>query len=127
MHGFIDETTWPYVTVRWEGTVEDATLSTFLLRMDGWLARGERFALLIDSRGARGFSPEQRTRVIAHMKERAHDTARYLTQAIVLDNMIQRTLFQWVNLLFPSPFPTRVFGDVTAARTWLEREFERRT
>lgn len=125
MHGFIDETTWPFVTICWTGTVEDATLDVFLTRMDVWLARGERFALLIDSRGARGFSPEQRTRLISHMKARASDTARLLVQAIVLDNAIQRTLFQWVNLLFPQPFPSKFFGDVDTARSWLEAEFGR--
>ena len=115
----VDETAWPLVAVQWRGAISDATLGTFLSQMDGWLARGERFGLLIDSREAQGLSPEQRSRLIAHMKKQSGLTARFLVQAIVLDSLLQRTLFYGINLIFPNPFPSKVFGDVAAARAWL--------
>jgi hypothetical protein len=114
-----DESGWPIVVARWVGSNLDADISHVLGRLDGWLARGERFGLLIDARGAGGLSPEQRAVVLAHMKANAARTAELLVQATVFDNLIQRTLFYGVNLLFPSPFPSKVFGDVSSAEAWL--------
>jgi hypothetical protein len=105
--------------VQWSGDIEDATLNAFLVQMDAWLGRGERFALLIDSREARGLSPEQRARLLAHMKRQAALTSRLLVQAIVLQSLLQRTLFYGINLIFPNPFPSKVFADVTSAEQWL--------
>jgi hypothetical protein len=121
----IDEASWPVVTVRWNGAVTDSMLHEFLSKMDNWLERRERFALLLDSRGARGLSPEQRKRLIEHMKGHAAQTQSYLVQAIVLDNFMQRTLFFGINLIFPNPFPSRIFADPSEARSWLERELSR--
>ena len=117
-----DDRSWPIVKARWAGTVSDRELDAALARMDEYLSRGRRFGLLIDSRGGGGFSPEQRTRVIAHMKRQAHITSRLLVQAVVIDNLIQRTLYYGVRLLFPSPFPSRVFADPKAAEDWLASE-----
>ena len=120
MNTFIDETQWPIVVVQWQGPMAQTDLRMFLTRMDTWLERGERFALLIDSRAAQGMSPEQRVQVLEHMKQRAPLTSRFLVQAIVLNSLLQRTLFYSINLLFPNPFPSKVFGDPDAARVWLE-------
>jgi stage II sporulation SpoAA-like protein len=119
MHRFIDETQWPIVVVHWHGALAQEDLSVFLTRMDAWLAQGERFGLLIDSRAAEGMSPEQRVQVIDHMKQRAALTSRFLVQAIVLDSLLHRTLFYGINLLFPNPFPSKVFASPETARTWL--------
>ncbi len=116
----IEQTSWPLVVVRWTGTLEEGTLDAFLGQMDQWLAREERFGLLVDSRGARGLPPDQRQRLIRHMQQRAPQTSRLLVQAIVLDSLLQRTLFYGINLLFPNPFPSRVFAEVAPAQAWLE-------
>ena len=115
-----DESGWPIVVARWIGSNLDADISPVLARIDGWLARGERFGLLIDARGAKGLSPEQRALVIDHMKANAALTAERMVQATVFDALVQRTLFYAVNLLFPNPFPSKVFGDVESAHAWLE-------
>jgi stage II sporulation SpoAA-like protein len=117
-----DDRQWPIVKARWSGTVTDRDLDGALARIDGYLARGERFGLLIDSRGGGGFSPEQRNRLIAHMKAQSQLTTRLLAQAVVFDNLIQRTLYHGVRLLFPSPFPSKAFAEPEAARAWLESE-----
>ena len=114
-----DDSGWPIVVARWVGSNLDADISPVLARIDGWLARGERFGLLIDARGAKGLSPEQRTLVLDHMKANAALTAERLVQATVFDTLVQRTLFYGVNLLFPSPFPSKVFGDVASAHAWI--------
>jgi hypothetical protein len=114
-----DESSWPIVRARWLGAVTDAEVSDALARIDRWVARGQRFGLLIDARGGGGMSPEQRNRLIAHMKAHAEITAKYLVQAVVFDNLVQRTLYYWVNLLFPSPFPSKAFADPVAAEAWL--------
>ena len=115
----IDDSRWPLAVVQWSGDIEDATLNAFLVQMDAWLARGERFGLLIDSREARGMSPEQRARLLSHMKSHAALTSQLLVQAIVLRSLLQRTLFYGVNLIFPNPFPSKVFADVAPAESWL--------
>jgi hypothetical protein len=115
----IDESRWPLAVVQWSGQLEDEALNAFLVRMDAWLARGERFGLLIDSSAASGLSPEQRGRLIAHMKRQAALTSKLLIQAIVLQSLLQRTLFYGINLIFPNPFPSKVFADVESAEHWL--------
>lgn len=117
----IEDSDWPLVRVRWRGTVTDGELTRSLDLLDEMLARGERFALLLDSRGAGGFSPEQRAQVIAHMKAHAELTSRLLIQATVIDNLLQRTLFYAVNLVFPNPFESKTFADPDAAEHWLHQ------
>jgi hypothetical protein len=43
----------------------------------------------------------------------------------VLDNLIQRTLFYGINLIFPNPFPSKVFADPLEAEAWLRNELDR--
>lgn len=115
----IDESTWPLVTMQWEGIPTDADLTWLLRSMDGWLDRGERFGLLVDTLGSGVLTPEQRVRTIAHMKANANRTSRLLVQAIVIHSRIQRTLFYGINLVYPNPFPSKVFAEAGAARAWL--------
>jgi hypothetical protein len=115
----VDDSQWPLVVVHWSGSINDATLDGFLAQMDRWLDRGERFGLLIDSRESQGLSPEQRGRLISHMKRQSALTSQFLLQAIVMGSLLQRTLFYGINLIFPNPFPSKVFGDVAPARAWL--------
>jgi hypothetical protein len=117
-----DDRSWPIVKARWSGTSSDRDVDAALGRIDAYLSRDERFGLLIDSRGGGGFSPEQRNRVLAHMKARGQLTSRLLVQAVVIDNLIQRTLYYGVRLLLPSPFPSKVFAHPDAAEAWLQRE-----
>lgn len=119
-----DDHRWPIVKIRWSGTVTDRDVKAALACIDGYLGRGQRFGLLIDSRGGGGFSPEQRNQVLAHMKLKSAMTARLLVQAVVIDNLIQRTLYYGVRLLFPSPFPNRAFAELEAAQAWLESVIE---
>jgi hypothetical protein len=118
----IDEAEWPLVKVRWDGVVTDGMIDSFLAKMNDWLRREERFGLLLDSRGAKGMSPEQRKRVISHMKKNADRTSAHLAQAVVLDNLIQRTLFYGINLIVPNPFPSKVFAELQPAEAWLRAE-----
>jgi hypothetical protein len=117
-----DERSWPIVKTRWSGTSSDRDVDAALARIDDYLSRDQRFGLLIDSRGGGGFSPEQRNRVLAHMKTRASLTSRLLVQAVVIDNLIQRTLYYGVRLLLPSPFPSKVFAHPDTAQAWLGQE-----
>jgi hypothetical protein len=121
----VDETAWPIVTVRWVGIPSDSTLTTFLGCMDRWLEKGQRFGLLMDTRSAAGLSPEQRVRVLGHMKSQASLTAKYYVQAMVIDSVVQRTLFYGINVIFRNPFPSKVFAEPEAARAWLASELEK--
>jgi hypothetical protein len=116
-----DESAWPIVVARWRTSLPEGDLTPILRKMDQWLARG-RFGLLIDARGASGMSPDQRGQLLAHMKANAALTAERLVQAMVIDNLVHRTLFYGVNLLLPMPFPNKIFAEPEAARRWLETE-----
>jgi hypothetical protein len=115
----LDESGWPIVVAHWDGALTDDELTRVLRDIDRLLARQQRFGLLLDARGGGGLSPEARGRLVVHMKENAAATARYLVQAAVLDNVLHRTLFHAVNLLFPNPFPAKVFSHPEPARAWL--------
>jgi hypothetical protein len=114
-----DESEWPIVVVRWRGRPSDPSIVAGLKRMDAILARGERFGLIIDSREAGGLTPEQRALLVEHMKRNEELTKKYLVQAFVATDLISRTLYWGVQLVSPSPFPTKVFRDVESARAWL--------
>lgn len=103
----------------------DGDLTEALARLDGFLGKGTRIGLLIDARGALGLAAEQRRTLIAHMRNNADKTARLLVQAIVNDNAIQRMLAFTVGVVAPPPFPSRSFGDVDAALSWLRAELDR--
>jgi hypothetical protein len=115
----IDESRFPVVRLRWEGVPTDAMLDAFLAAMDRWLEGEQRVGLLIDTRGSGVLAPEQRVRVISHMKQQAERTRYLLVQAIVIESVVQRTLFYGINVVFPNPFPSRVFAKVEPAREWL--------
>jgi hypothetical protein len=115
----LDDSEWPIVRARWRGAMTDATLTAMLVRLDGWLERRQRIGLLIDARGSRGLTPEQRRKLVAHMKEHREPTAAFLVQAVVMDNLVARTLYWAVQMLVPPPFPSKAFDDPESARAWL--------
>lgn len=118
----VDESEWPIVVMYWQGTLTANELTLALGDIDRFLARAERFGVLIDARGGGGASPDQRTRIVAHMKATEPLTRKYLIQASVFDNVLQRTLYYAVALLFPLPFPAKVFAQPEAALTWLREK-----
>jgi hypothetical protein len=117
-----DERQWPLVKWRWIGMATDQELADGLARIDGYLLRGERFGLLIDGREGGGLSPEQRNRVMTHMKLRADLCAKYLVQAVTIASLVQRTLYYGINLIMPLPFPSKVFADEGPAEAWLREK-----
>jgi hypothetical protein len=114
-----DESSWPIVVLRWRARPSDASVIAGLAHMDALLARGERFGLIVDSRGSQSLTPEQRGMMIAHMKRNAELNAKYLVQAFVANDLIARTLYWGVQLISPPPFPSKVFGEFEAARAWI--------
>jgi len=114
----IDESEWPVIVVRWRGRPSDASLVAGLARMDGWLARGERFAMIVDTSGGEGLTPEQRRMLLAHMKRNIELNTKSLVQAFVANDLLSRSLYWGVQLLMPSPFPSKVFRELDAARAW---------
>jgi hypothetical protein len=114
-----DDSSWPLVVLRWRDRPTDASVIAGLARLDAWLARGERFGIIVDSRGSTALTPEQRGMMLAHMKRNAELNQKYLVQAFVATDVVARTLYWGVQLLHPAPFPSKVFGDFEAARAWV--------
>ena len=120
-----DESSWPVVVLRWQRRPSDASMIAGLARIDSFLARGERFGLIIDSRGSLGLTPEQRAMLVGHMKQNVELNKKYLVQALVATDLISRTLYWGVQLVMPPPFPSKVFRDFDAARAWVVEMLER--
>lgn len=118
----IDESRWPFIDVRWEGEATDEQISSFLAGMDRWLARGGRFGVLVDSRGAKGMTSHQRKLVTEHMKRNETANRRQLVHAIVMDNAIQRALYAAINWVQPMAFASKSFAEVEPARQWVEEQ-----
>ena len=115
----VDETAWPIVSVRWEGEVTDGDLRAFLARLDGWLARGQRFGLLLDARAGSDLNGEQRAMVLSHMRATAEKSGTLLVQAFIQDKAVHRVLYSVMSTVFPLPFPSKMFPEPESARLWL--------
>ena len=113
-----DDSGWPIVVTRL-GEVSERTMVQMLGLMDQWIARGERFGLIIDLRGTGGLTPEARAMVVRHIKENGPLLAKLYVQAAVSDTLRQRTLYFAMQLLAPPPFPSKVFKEIEPARAWL--------
>jgi hypothetical protein len=118
----LDESSWPIVVGHWDGRPSDAALMAALARLVALLARGERFALIVDTRGGGVLTPEQRRLIVSHMQQNAERNAKYLVQAVVATSVITKTLYWGVQLLSPPPFPSKVFAGMEAARAWVADE-----
>jgi hypothetical protein len=118
----VDDSSWPIVKARWNGAMSDEQLVDVLEKLDAYLARGERFGLLIDARGGRGLSSHQRRMLVMHMKAAAPLTAKYLVQAIVHDNAVMRTLDNTIGWMLPRPFVSKTFADPAVALAWLNEK-----
>ena len=100
----------------------DDELALALRTIDGWLARQTRFGFLLDARGGRGLTSDQRRLVVAHMKSSGELSAKFLVQAIVHDNAIMRTLDNTIGWMLPRPFVSKTFADPEVALLWLNHE-----
>lgn len=118
----LDESAWPIVKARWSGALTDDDLARVLTTMDGWLARRTRFGFLLDARGGRGLTSDQRRSVVTHMKSSSELSAKYLVQAIVHDNAIMRTLDNTIGWMLPRPFVSKTFADPDVALMWLNHQ-----
>lgn len=115
----VDESGWPIVGVRWTGEVTDGDLGEFFAHLDGWLARGQRFGLLLDARDGSDLNGPQRARVLAHMRATAEKSGTLLVQAFIQDKAVHRVLYTVMSAIFPLPFPSKMFPEPESARIWL--------
>ncbi|MBK7862453.1 MAG: hypothetical protein IPJ65_28355 [Archangiaceae bacterium] len=122
-----DDSAWPVVTVTWQGALSDDELREFLSRLDGWLARNERFGLLLDSRAGKGsMNGRQRQMLLAHLDGAKEQTGRLMVQAIVHEQPLHRALYAAVSFVYPLPFPSKTFPEPESARLWLEDKLSSR-
>lgn len=122
-HAFLlDESAWPIARARWAGALTDEELGQVLAAMDSWLSRGQRFGFLLDARGGKGLSSDQRRTVVTHMKSAAPLTSQYLVQATVHDNAIMRTLDNSIGWMLPRPFVSKTFAAPEPALAWLQAQ-----
>ncbi|MDQ3032881.1 MAG: hypothetical protein M3Y87_10725 [Myxococcota bacterium] len=102
----IDDRDWPILRVRWpQVAVSLASLDAFAVDAERFYARRERFAVLIDARGAAPIGARGIARAIAIERRHAPLAAELLTaRAIVLDSEVAvRVLDATLAALRPHP------------------------
>lgn len=117
----VDTSRWPLVTMRATTAVAemDALNRTYVL-MDEVLARRERFATVLDLRGAVS-SAERRKKFSDWVTRNDHHIRRFgVAMAVVAGSTMERGFVTAALWLFTSPVPMRVFANVTDAERWLD-------
>lgn len=121
----IDEARWPVVRATWPEVTTDANLDHYIDFVLGKVAKGERFAMVIDGRGTLGMTRAQHARAAQEINRNAPAVARHLIVALVVTNALARASLRAINALAPPPFPQRVFATIDEAVRWAEIELQR--
>jgi hypothetical protein len=118
-----DETRWPIAVV----TVPHAALvpdeySPYFDRLRAFYERGQRFAIVIDIRGAAEQTAEER-RTIAERHDRYAEQYGGLLAcvALILSSRVQRASMAVMSWLMRRPAPARGFADVEAGVAWAQK------
>jgi len=123
----VDTSRWPIVTMRATALVADmdALERTYVL-MDAVLARRERFATMLDLRGAHS-SAERRKKFSDWVRLNNSTIRRYgVGMAVVAGSTLERGFVTAATWLFTSPVPMRVFDNSADAERWLNELLQSR-
>lgn len=121
----VDTSRWPIVTMRATALVADmdALERTYVL-MNDVLARRERFATVLDLRGAHS-SAERRKKFSDWVRHNNSTIRRYgVAMAVVAGSTLERGFVTAATWLFTSPVPMRVFESTVEAERWLNEQLQ---
>jgi hypothetical protein len=122
-----DVRSFPLMCVRMpNATLSDEDVRTFVIEQRNVLLRRERHAVLADATHARAVTPLQR-KLLAEWLEEAEPLNRAYTVciAVVINNALIRGAMTAVLWLKTPASPTKVFGTVEEAATWVLAELRR--
>jgi hypothetical protein len=115
-----DDAAWPILQITYAPTMSAYEAEIYYARIASYLARGERFAVLMDARPASVPSAVERARIAQFMEETAPRSSHQVSGlALVVDTFLGRGVLTAVQWLTQPPFPIRAFGGVPEALEWL--------
>jgi len=121
----VDGRAWPLLRITFHGPLNDAQFRAYLREYERYLARGERFVVLIDATQADRPDIGQRKLQAAWMRKH-YRTLRNLNMGtgFVMPKLLIRMALRSILLLQRSPSPYSVFDRVDDAETWCHAQLE---
>lgn len=114
-----DESEFPLVRMRVYGATSDADLNERLSKLEGFLGRREKMALVFDSSGSQGLSAAQRKMWGDWLEKQDPFVRRYCVGcAIVVTSTFVRAVFTGVFWLWSPPVPYAFFASPSEADAW---------
>lgn len=116
----IDDSQWPVVTLRYPKVIEHEDFMESLVRIVGFIHRGQPWVMINDARGSGAPNARQR-QAIASMYESHDDVVRrhWRGSAIIFDSQITVGVLTALVWLRPPPHPFRAFADYQEGRRWV--------
>jgi hypothetical protein len=114
-----DDSLWPLLLSRFQGTATDSQYEAYLARGTAYLQRGEPYVSIVDMGQLAMPTAAQRQRQAEWMKE--HDALmreRFLGCALILTSPFMRLALSTVLHLRPMPTPYVVVPDMAAGLEW---------
>jgi len=118
--GFVDDSTWPLIVVRWPPRPRFAQLVEHFDRIEELLAAGEPIGAVVDVDSLREQSLLKRTYVAARIARiAAQRGGQIVAVAHVADTWLARAVITTIYGMLPTLFPTRDFRHFEDARAWV--------
>jgi hypothetical protein len=117
-----DDSQWPICWVTWVGEASIEDFDMWFGHLDRWLARGEPFAVVMDTRAAVAPSSRERQHIAQQMRWRHEAIGAQLIMAMVMVSALQRGVLTALDWLMRPPHAQRVFGTLADAQRWCEHE-----
>lgn len=115
-----DDTHWPLLLLRFEGTPTPAQLEAYLARRLEYLQRQERHGIVYDTRQARFITSEVRQRHAAWSREHQTQRRRFLVgNALIISSPFIRLTMNMVLSLGSSKVPYSVAATVPEGALWV--------
>lgn len=90
-------------------------------RLDGVLAEGRPFALLLDATRVTKTDSAVRDLAVQRLKGKAAERKRLVRgEAVVLSSALVRGILAAMYMVVPPGYPTKTFSEVREAKLWLE-------
>lgn len=90
-------------------------------RLDGILAEGRPFGLLLDASRVTKTDSAVRELAIQRLKSKAAERKRLMRgEAVVLSSALVRGILAAMYVVVPPGYPTKTFSDVADAKRWLQ-------
>jgi hypothetical protein len=118
-----DESEWPLLVVTMPDNINDEELDTHHAELAAYIARGQLFAVVVDSRDMPALGPEGRKRSADFIRSQSSLAKEYVAAvALVHRNGMQTKILTAILWLVKPPVLLRVFTEPEEARDWAKEK-----